>query len=70
MFECDLLVVAWQADRGVARLHHRLYRQSVEEAFQQLVTRALGSFPVRQFHSFALAPVPQMVARVRHGQSQ
>jgi hypothetical protein len=42
MFECDLLVVEWQADRGVAGLQRRFYPQSVDEAFQHLVTEALA----------------------------
>jgi hypothetical protein len=44
MFECDLLVIEWQADRGVACLQGRFYPQSVDEAFQHVVTEALARY--------------------------
>lgn len=38
------MVIAWQADRGVACLQRRFYPQSVDEDFQHVVTEALASF--------------------------
>lgn len=36
----------WQADRGVARLQKHYYPQSVEEAFQHVVTNALARLSI------------------------